>query len=73
MYYKIFEVPRGIGVSDQASIYNALPEQRMVLRRFKPEDIFNADEYGDFYSMAPDRTIATERLPGRKRVKTKLN
>lgn len=35
-------------------------------------DLFNADEFGYFYQMAPETTIAHTLLPGRKKKKQRL-
>ena len=36
------------------------------------KDVFNADECGLFFSMAPDKTIAAEPLPGCKKAKERI-
>lgn len=52
-----------------AVVQNALGPSREVLLLYSLHDCFNADEFGLFYKMAPDRTIGVQRLPGRKRRK----
>ena len=60
------------GDADQAAIDHQMPLLRSTLQLHKHCDIFNADEFGHFYRMAPDRTIASEKLPGRKCEKVRL-
>lgn len=60
------------GDADDGAIKEALPEIRRFLQIYNADDIFNADEFGHFYCMAPDRTIAMERLPGLKKEKVRL-
>jgi hypothetical protein len=43
-----------------------------VTSRYSPKDIFNMDETGLFYTMAPDRTIARKKAEGIKQDKTRL-
>lgn len=52
-------------------INDTLPD---LLRKFKPEDIYNADETGLFYKLQPDRTLAFkgEKCCGGKRSKDRL-
>lgn len=59
------------GDADQA-IDRELPKLRREIAGFKKDDVFNCDEFGHFYCMAPDRTIAHERMPGRKKQKVCL-
>lgn len=60
------------GDADQAAIDRQMPLLRSTIQFYKHCDVFNADEFGHFYRMAPDRTIASERLPGRKCEKVRL-
>jgi hypothetical protein len=41
---------------------------REVLKDYPLEDIFNADETGLFFRMAPNQTLASAPTPGTKRV-----
>ena len=45
-----------------------------LLKRFKPEDIYNADETGLFYKLQPDHTLAFkgEKCSGGKKSKDRL-
>lgn len=47
----------------------ALPRLREKLSKYAMKDIFNANEFGLNYHMAPDTTIACQRIPGRKKAK----
>lgn len=61
------------GDANDAAIEKALPFLKRTIKCFDPSDVFNADEFGHFYFMAPDHTIASERLPGRKKAKVRLS
>ena len=60
------------GDADFDAVRERLPTIRRSLQMYKQEDIFNADEFGHFYALAPEKTIARERLPGRKKEKARL-
>lgn len=60
------------GDADMTAIERELPRIRQTVKLYNPNDVFNADEFGHFYRLAPDRTIAVERLPGRKKDKVRL-
>ena len=60
------------GDADHASIDRELPRLRAAISRFEKADVFNADAFGHFYNLAPDRTIAYDRMPGRKKQKVRL-
>jgi hypothetical protein len=55
--------------SDQNAIIENLPSLREKLSRFPLDRIYNMDETGLFYRLEPDRSLATARLPERKRIK----
>ena len=44
----------------------ALPRLRQLTAQYALKDIYNADEFGLFYSAAPKSTIGKQPLPGRK-------
>jgi hypothetical protein len=50
----------------------SLQEERMklqeIISRFDPENVFNADETGLFFRMAPNQTLAKRRMAGKKLV-----
>lgn len=50
----------------------ALDKLRQEIKIFPPQNVFNCDEFGHFYQHAPDRTIAHERMEGRKQPKKRL-
>ena len=52
-------------------IHSILPD---LLKKYKPEDIYNADETGLFYKLQPDRTLAFkgEKCSGGKKSKDRL-
>ena len=43
-----------------------------MLRLYFLDDIFNCDEFGHFYNMAPEHTIAQDRLRGMEKQKFRL-
>ena len=53
-----------------------LPEEREKLRqllsRFSPEQIYNIDETGLYYRMAPNQTLSTKPVHGQKKDKTRV-
>ena len=61
------------GHCDDAAVEQQLPSIQREISRFSPKDTFNADEFGLNYRMAPDVTIAEERIPGRKKAKERLS
>ena len=50
-----------------------LPEERRKLKeiisQFDPADVYNADETGLFFRMAPNQTLAKRRIAGKKLVR----
>lgn len=60
------------GNVDDTAIGYSLPRIQRIIARQRANDVFNANEFGHFYSMAPDRKIAQARLPGRKKQKGRL-
>lgn len=60
------------GDADLEAVRNELPLIKEKVRQYQPKDIFNCDESGLFYKMAPDKTIAQHRLPGRKKQKDRI-
>lgn len=61
------------GDADNSAFDKALPFLTRTIKGFDSNDVFNADEFGHYYAMAPDRTISSERLPGRKKAKVRLS
>ena len=55
------------GDANNDAVQIALPGLRQRLANFSEKDIFNADECGVNYNMAPERTVALQRLEGRKK------
>ncbi|SPO27760.1 related to transposases [Ustilago trichophora] len=60
------------GSVDQQFLDQQLPALKQLLHLYQPEDIWNADETGLFYSMPPVRTIATRPAAGLKKDKTRI-
>lgn len=58
-----------MGDADVQATNQALLDLKQELQKFAPRDIFNADECGLFYKLAPDPTVASQRPPGRKKSK----
>ena len=69
---RVFKSHRESGDADLEAAVRELPLIKEKLRRYDPKDIFNADECGLFFKMAPDKTVSTERLPGRKKTKDRI-
>ena len=61
------------GSADVAAINDALPGLRATIRSYAPRDVFNMDETGLFYCLAPDRTIASRQMEGMKKDKTRVS
>lgn len=60
------------GDADESALLVALPSIRRELAKFSREDVYNADEFGSCFRMAPDRRVADHMLPDRKKDKTRL-
>lgn len=61
------------GDADNEAMESKLPSIQERLKPYELRDIYNADEFGLFYRMAPDKTIAREQLEGRKKDKKRLS
>ncbi|CAB5395243.1 unnamed protein product [Rhizophagus irregularis] len=59
--------------ADVDAIAEALPLIRNKCSKYPPERIYNMDETGLFYRLEPNRTLATQRLSGRKKCKERLS
>jgi Tc5 transposase DNA-binding domain/DDE superfamily endonuclease/CENP-B N-terminal DNA-binding domain len=63
------------GESESAPI-ELLPGHRKelveLLRQYRPEDVYNADETGLFFRMTPDQTLATQAVKGKKKDKERI-
>jgi DDE superfamily endonuclease/Tc5 transposase DNA-binding domain len=59
--------------ADQSAIANSLPLLRDKCSRYSLDRIYNMDETGLFYRLAPDRTLATRQLSGHKKNKERLS
>ena len=54
------------GDADEAAVLKSLPEIQNTIKKYALNDVWNADEFGLFFKMAPKTTIGQGRLPGRK-------
>jgi hypothetical protein len=61
------------GSADVAAIEAALPDLQAIIQSYAPRDVFNMDETGLFYCLAPDRTIASRQIEGMKKDKTRIS
>jgi hypothetical protein len=61
------------GSADVTAMIAALPHIRASIKQYAPRDVFNMDETGLFYCLAPDRTIASRQLEGMKKDKTRIS
>jgi hypothetical protein len=59
--------------ADLNAIIEALPLLKNKCDSYPLERIYNMDETGLFYRLEPDRTLATQRLSGRKKNKERLS
>lgn len=57
---------------NEDAVHEALPGLVLLTAQYAPQDIFNADETGVFFSMSPRSTIARKRIKGRKKAKDRL-
>jgi transposase len=60
------------GSADEQAIRDHLPGIIEEVKKYRPCDVFNMDETGLFYRMAPDKTIATKNLKGSKKDKARI-
>ena len=60
------------GDANEESLTAELPRMQKVISGYNPKVVFNCDECGLFYRMAPDRTISKKRVPGRKKAKERI-
>lgn len=60
------------GDADMNAVEQALPDLMSKIRQFDPQNVFNADECGLFYKLAPDRTVSLQRPLGRKKSKDRI-
>ena len=60
------------GSADIAAIEAALPDLRSTIKSFAPRDVFNMDETGLFYCLAPE-AIATRQLEGMTKDKNRIS
>lgn len=69
---RVFKSHGESGDADADAVAREMPRLRGIVAEYAKKDVFNADECGLFYRMAPDKTIALERLPGRKKAKERI-
>ena len=60
------------GDADEEAIQVELPSLSALIAMYKPNDIFNADEFGLFYRQAPDITIGSSPVKGKKKRKDRM-
>lgn len=61
------------GSVDQEVVQAALPSLQRRIAEFDPNDVYNMDETGLYYCLAPNRTIASARVHGFKKVKARIS
>lgn len=69
-YYKLHGKSSDV-IEDDAT--KELPKLMEKIRKYKREHVYNCDESRLFYQKAPDRTIATGAIIGRKAQKSRFN
>lgn len=60
------------GDADMVAEAQELLTIQNVIRKYERKHIFNADECGLFYKLAPDTTVTTKGLAGRKKMKDRI-
>lgn len=60
------------GDADNNAVKNFLPKLREKIAAYRPADVWNADETGLYYCMAPERTISEDVMEGRKKAKVRM-
>ncbi len=63
---------RGINADAAAVQEEKIPSLRALARKYIPRDVYNADEFGFMYRLAPSATIGPGRHPGRKKNKDRI-
>lgn len=58
--------------ADRSAVSRYLPELLGKIQKYSPDDVWNADETGLCYQMAPDRTISEYAVAGRKKEKVRI-
>lgn len=69
---RVFRSHGESGDADETAIAFAMPNLQGKISQYEAKDVFNADECGLFYRMAPTQTIALERVQGRKKAKDRI-
>lgn len=69
---KLYRIHGESGAVNNELLAEALPAIKAVLAQYEPHNIFNMDETGLFYSMAPDKTIAMRQIEGAKKCKSRI-
>lgn len=67
--FRPIKTPKDSEDADNSAVSIELPKLQKLLKKYALEDIWNADEFGHQYQLAPDRPIALE---GRKKDRTRL-
>ncbi|KAI1000312.1 hypothetical protein K3495_g7883, partial [Podosphaera aphanis] len=70
--FKGFKSHGESGSADTTAIEEALPRLQEQLSHFALKDIYNMDETGLFFRMAPDKTIAKRQIEGSKKDKSRI-
>ena len=70
--FKFFKLSGESRSADVEAIHSELPVYQQIVAQYDPDDVFNMDETGLFYCMAPDRTIAARQICGLKKDKTRI-
>ena len=67
--YRLFGESGDVNIE---GIISDLPKLRKKISEYSINDVFNADEFGLFYKLAPDSSIGPSRIAGRKKKKERL-
>lgn len=61
---RVFRSHGEAGDADVEAMERELSKSMEIIADYSPNNVFNADECGLLYSLAPDKTTALERFPG---------
>ena len=71
-HFKCFKSHGESGDADHAAATAELPQLRRIVAQHSANDVYNADEFGLYYSCAPNATIGPAPLCGRKKSKERV-
>ena len=70
--FQEFRIHGESGDAQMQNIEEELQHIKHIIAQYTPDDIYNMDETGLFYNLAPDKTIAQRQIEGAKKDKTRI-